>query len=253
MNGSDQVASGADRNIARQRRFWTCRAASWDHGAGNNPGLVKVVERVLSEADPSPEALAVDLGCGSGQVTLALAKLCRTVIGVDVSAEMIALLLENAAREGISNIEGRAVPIERLKLLDNSVDLVVSNYALHHLRDRDKQVAVNAAFKWLRPGGKLVVGDMMFGRGGDARDREIIGSKLALLLRKGPGGWWRVMKNSGRYVFRFQERPVSMPAWVAMFNRAGLTDIEALPVVNEAAVVRGSKPQPLGTGSGAKN
>jgi ubiquinone/menaquinone biosynthesis C-methylase UbiE len=170
VNGSHQVASGADRNIARQRRFWTRRAASWDHGAGNNPGLVKVVERVLGEANPSTEASAVDLGCGSGQVTLALAKLCRTVIGVDVSAEMIALLLENAAREGISNIEGRAVPIERLKLLDNSVDLVVSNYALHHLRDRDKQVAVNEAFKWLRPGGKLVVGDMMFGRGGDARD-----------------------------------------------------------------------------------
>ncbi|MFZ2057852.1 MAG: class I SAM-dependent methyltransferase [Acidimicrobiales bacterium] len=251
MNGSRQVASGADRNIARQRRFWTCRAASWDHGAGNNPGLVKVVERVLGEADPSPEAFAVDLGCGSGQVTLALAKLCRTVIGVDVSAEMIALLLENAAREGISNIEGRAVPIERLKLLDNSVDLVVSNYALHHLRDRDKQVAVNEAFKWLRPGGKLVIGDMMFGRGGDARDREIIGSKLALLLRKGPGGWWRVIKNSGRYVIRFQERPVSMSAWVAMFNRAGLTDIEALPVVNEAAVVRGTKPKPLSTGGGA--
>ena len=239
MNGSHQVASGADRNIARQRRFWTRRAASWDHGAG--------------EANPSTEASAVDLGCGSGQVTLALAKLCRTVIGVDVSAEMIALLLENAAREGISNIEGRAVPIERLKLLDNSVDLVVSNYALHHLRDRDKQVAVNEAFKWLRPGGKLVVGDMMFGRGGDARDREIIGSKLALLLRKGPGGWWRIIKNSGRYVIRFQERPVSMSAGVAIFNRAGLTDIEALPVVNEAAVVRGTKPKPLSTGGGAMN
>jgi ubiquinone/menaquinone biosynthesis C-methylase UbiE len=251
VNGSHQVASGAERNIARQRRFWTCRAASWDHSAGNNPGLVKVVERVLGEADPSPEAFAVDLGCGSGQVTLALARLCRTVIGVDVSAEMIALLLENAAREGISNIEGRAVPIERLKLLDNSVDLVVSNYALHHLRDRDKQVAVNEAFKWLRPGGKLVIGDMMFGRGGDARDRGIIGSKLALLLRKGPGGWWRVVKNSGRYVIRFQERPVSMSAWVAMFTKAGLTDIEALPVVNEAAVVRGTKPELLGSAGAA--
>jgi ubiquinone/menaquinone biosynthesis C-methylase UbiE len=200
------------------------------------------VERVLGEANPSTEASAVDLGCGSGQVTLALAKLCRTVIGVDVSAEMIALLLENAAREGISNIEGRAVPIERLKLLDNSVDLVVSNYALHHLRDRDKQVAVNEAFKWLRPGGKLVVGDMMFGRGGDARDRKIIGSKLALLVRKGPAGWWRIIKNGGRYLFRFQERPVSMSAWAAMFDKAGLTDVEGLPVVNEAAVMRGTKP-----------
>lgn len=236
------AGSGADRNIARQQRFWTRRAASWDHGAGNNPGLVKVVERVLAEADPSPEAIAVDLGCGSGQVTLALAKRCRSVLGVDVSAEMIALLLENAQRDGVSNVQGQAVPIERLGLSENSVDLVVSNYAFHHLRDRDKQAAVNQAFRWLRPGGKLVIGDMMFGRGGDPRDRQIIGSKLSLLLRKGPGGWWRIIKNSGRYVMRFQERPVSMSAWVAMFNNAGLTGVRALPVVNEAAVVLGAKP-----------
>ena len=243
MNEGGQVASGVDRNIARQQRFWTRRAASWDHGAGNNPGLVKVVERVLVEADASPEAFAVDLGCGSGQVTLALARRCRTVLGVDVSEEMIALLLDNAAREGVSNVEGRAVPIERLGLPENSVDLVVSNYALHHLRDRDKQVAVNKAFKWLRPGGTIVIGDMMFGRGAGARDREIIGSKLSLLLRKGPGGWWRIIKNSGRYLIRFQERPVSMSVWAAMFNKAGLTDVEAIPVVNEAAVVRGTKPK----------
>jgi ubiquinone/menaquinone biosynthesis C-methylase UbiE len=237
-----QAASSAGRNIARQERFWTRRAASWDHGAANNPGLVKVVERVISEADPEPEAYAVDLGCGSGQVTLALARRCRTVLGVDVSEKMISLLLDNAKQAGITNVEGRAVPIERLGLPANSVDLVVSNYALHHLRDTDKQVAVDEAVKWLRPGGRLVIGDMMFGRGGDARDREIIGSKLALLIRKGPGGWWRIAKNGGRFVFRFQERPVSMAAWTSMLNKAGLTDVEGVPVVNEAAVVRGTKP-----------
>jgi len=242
VSTGSQTASGADRNIARQQRFWTHRAASWDHGAANNPGLVKVVERVLSEADPSPGSRAVDLGCGSGQVTLALAKRCESVLGVDVSEKMITLLLENAAQQGISNVEGRAVPIEHLRIAEGSLDLVVSNYALHHLRDKDKQVAVNEAFKWLRPGGKLVVGDMMFGRGGDARDREIIGSKLALLVRKGPGGWWRIAKNAGRYLMRFQERPVSVSAWTAMFERAGLIDVMALPVVNEAAVVRGTKP-----------
>ena len=242
MTSPPQTASGADRNIARQQRFWTRRAASWDHGAANNPGLVKVVQRVLAEADPSPLMQAVDLGCGSGQVTLALARACKSVLGVDVSEKMIDLLLENAAGEGLSNVEGRAVPIERLGLAEGSVDLVVSNYALHHLRDKDKQVAINEAFKWLRPGGKLVIGDMMFGRGGDARDRQIIGSKLSLLMRKGPAGWWRIMKNAGRYLMRFQERPVSMSAWVAMFKKAGFTGVEAIPVVNEAAVVKGSKP-----------
>ena len=123
-----------------------------------------------------------------------------------------------------------------------SIDLVVSNYALHHLRDADKAQVVRQVFSWLRPGGRFVLGDMMFGRGVEKRDREIIVSKLALLVRKGPGGWWRIAKNGGRYVFRTQERPVSMATWVAMFEEAGFEKVRAVPVVNEAAVVFGIHP-----------
>jgi hypothetical protein len=83
---------------------------------------------------------------------------------------------------------------------------------------------------------------MMFGRGGDARDREIISSKVALMLRRGPAGWWRIAKNAARYLVRVQERPISMAAWVALFERAGLAQVRAVPVVNEAAVVVGVKP-----------
>ncbi|MCU1494527.1 MAG: Methyltransferase type 11 [Acidimicrobiaceae bacterium] len=228
-------------NIARQQRFWTRNARSWDHGAGNNPGLVKVVERVVAEGAPAAGQYVVDLGCGSGQLALRIAPAAGTVLAVDVSRAMIDLLDEHARAAGLTNVEGRAVPIEHLELGEGSVDLVVSNYALHHLRDPDKAAAVRQAAGWLRPGGRLVVGDMMFGRGGDARDREIISSKLALMLRKGPAGWWRILKNGGRFLLRFQERPVSMQAWVQMFEDAGLVDVEAIPVVNEAAVVRGTK------------
>ncbi len=229
-------------NIARQQRFWTRRAAEWDHGAGSNPGLVKVVNTVLAEADAQPGMLAVDLGCGSGQLTITLARQVDKVIGVDVSQRMIDLLTTNAKAEGVTNIEGRATPIEHLDIAPGSVDLVVSNYALHHLRDADKALAVRRATGWLKPGGKLVLGDMMFGRGGEARDRQIIASKLQLMLRKGPAGWWRIAKNAGRYLMRFQERPVSMSAWMRMFEDAGLVDVRSVPVVNEAAVVVGIKP-----------
>lgn len=238
----DRVHSGSgSANIARQQRFWTRRAASWDHGASNNPGLVRVVDRVLAEAAAAPDARVLDLGCGSGQLTLRIAPVVAGVIAVDVSQAMIDLLEANADRAGVTNIEGRAVPIEHLDLEPGSIDVVISNYALHHLRDQDKALAVRKAAGWLAPGGRLVVGDMMFGRGSDARDREIISSKLALMLRKGPAGWWRIAKNAGRYLLRFQERPVSMDAWVAMFRQAGLVEVEAFPVVNEAAVVRGTK------------
>jgi ubiquinone/menaquinone biosynthesis C-methylase UbiE len=232
-----------DRNLARQQRFWTRQAVTWDHGAGNNPGLVKVVNKVVEKSDARPEDRAVDLGCGSGQVTLALAPKVASVLAIDISEKMIRLLADNAAQKGISNIEGKAIPVEQLDFAPGSIDLIVTNYALHHLRDADKPLLVKQAFGWLRPGGRLVIGDMMFGRGGDSRDREIIASKLTLLVKKGPGGWWRIAKNAGRYLLRFQERPVSMAAWEKMMREAGFTTVEGFEVVNEAAVVRGVKPE----------
>jgi ubiquinone/menaquinone biosynthesis C-methylase UbiE len=233
--------SNAARNIARQKRFWTSRASSWDHDASRNPGLVRVVEAVIDKADAKATDRAVDLGCGSGQVALGLAPKVASVLAVDISQKMIDLLVENGRSQGIENVEGRAEPVESLSLEASSVDIVVSNYALHHLRDSDKPLLVRRAYDWLAPGGRLVVGDMMFGRGGEARDREIIASKLSLLLRKGPGGWWRIAKNASRYLFRLQERPVSMAAWEQMFKQAGFEKVLATPVVNEAAVVVGIK------------
>ena len=56
--------------------------------------------------------------------------------------------------------------------------------------------------QWLRPGGRLIVADMMFGRGGTSEDRAIIRSKVCALARKGIGGWWRIAKNSYRYLVR---------------------------------------------------
>ncbi len=238
------LAAARDRNIARQQRFWTRRAATWDHGAGNNPGLVKVVEQVIALSGAQESDRAVDLGCGSGQVSLGLAKRVATVLAIDVSEKMIALLLENAAAQGIENVRGKAIPVERLDFAPGSVDLVVTNYVLHHLRDKDKPAIVERVYGWLRPGGRFVIGDMMFGRGGDSRDREIIASKASLLLRKGPAGWWRIAKNAGRYLLRFQERPVAMSAWVKMMESAGFKDVTAVPVVSEAAVVAGTKPRP---------
>jgi ubiquinone/menaquinone biosynthesis C-methylase UbiE len=231
-------------NIARQQRFWTRRASEWDHGAGNNPGLVKVVEAVVREAAAGPGMRVVDLGCGSGQLALRISPEVGptgSVLGVDVSQRMIDLMAANAEAAGVTNVEGRAAPIEHLEVPEGSVDVIVSNYALHHLHDPDKAVAVKRAASWLKPGGRLVVGDMMFGRGGEARDREIIASKVRGMVRRGPAGWWRIAKNAGRYLFRYGERPISMGAWARLFEEAGLVEVRSVPVVNEAAVVVGVK------------
>ncbi len=184
----------------------------------------------------------VDLGAGSGQLSIPFARQAARVVAIDISQSMIELLLTNAEVAGLTNIETRVGPIESIQLPSGSVDLVVSNYALHHLRDPDKALAIKAAAGWLRPGGRVVVGDMMFGRGASSRDRAIIASKANAMLSKGPAGWWRLAKNAVRFVARLQERPIPVGRWVEVFLEAGLTEVCASPVVAEAAVVSGVRP-----------
>jgi ubiquinone/menaquinone biosynthesis C-methylase UbiE len=222
-----------------QRRVWDRRAESWEHEGA--VGLRQVVDAVVGAAEPEPGLTAVDLGCGSGQVALRLARRGMKVTAVDVSPEMIHRLQVNVHDEQIEGVVGVVAPIERFRVAEESVDLVVSNYALHHLRDPDKQDLVRAVRRWLRPGGRIVIGDMMFGRGMAPRDRAIIRSKVVALARRGPGGWWRVLKNVARFSLRLQERPVTLERWRQYLEEAGFSAVRSHEVVAEAAVIVGTK------------
>ena len=242
MERSSTGSAKQSMAIHRQRRVWEARARTWHHHASNNEGLRTVVAAVVDAATSGLDngerlGTVVDLGCGSGQLTLAIAERATKVIGVDVSTTMVRELERRAAEQGVTNVEGVVSPIEHLALQPGSVDAVVSNYALHHLRDADKAVAVRTAASWLRPGGRLVIGDMMLGRGADAADRAVIADKVRQLARRGPAGWWRVAKNAVRFVVRVQERPLSRSAWVSLVERSGFAEVEARPVVHEAALV----------------
>src|SRR6185437_4776543 len=112
-NGSQRhsLARFATENaVRRQRRVWSGRVASWDqHGSA---GLAKVSAAVLAAAGLSSEAtgsLVVDLGCGTGQLSLPLARLGAQVLAVDVSAAMVQRLRSEARRLGVTQVEGLAM------------------------------------------------------------------------------------------------------------------------------------------------
>jgi len=234
------VADAFGRATDSRQRLWDRRAHSWDYAA---VGLGAVVETVMSEAAVERGMVVVDLGAGTGSLSLPLAALGASVTAVDISPKMMAVLEAKAKESGIAGIAAVVAKVEELDLPEASVDVVVSNYALHHLRDPDKEKVVVNAARWLRPGGRLVVGDMMFGRGSTTRDREVIASKARIMLRRGPAGWWRLAKNVARFTLRLQERPVPIDRWSSYFAKAGFAAVTATAVVDEAAVVAGTKPQ----------
>jgi ubiquinone/menaquinone biosynthesis C-methylase UbiE len=215
--------------------MWTRRAAGWDHS--DVPGLESVARAVLDRAEPSAGLVVVDLGSGSGQLTLELARTAAVVKAVDFSPSMLELLQERAAGQHLGNIESTLATIQEVEFPPGSVDLIVTNYALHHLRDPEKQHFADRAARWLRPGGRMVIGDMMFGKGREARDRQIIASKIVSIGRRGPAGWWRLAKNGWRFLVIRQECPVSIAQWESILSTAGFGAIRSDAIVAEAAVM----------------
>jgi ubiquinone/menaquinone biosynthesis C-methylase UbiE len=221
--------------VARERRVWNRRADNWDDAG--SAGLTQVVEAVIREGRSVLNAVAIDLGAGSGAVTVPLASSCRRILAVDVSDGLLGHLADKAQARGVANIETLNHAIETLDLAPDSVDLIVSNYALHHLRDADKARVLERSYRWLRPGGRLVIGDMMFGRAVNAETRRIVASKSAVFLRRGPAGWFRLVKNLLRFALRAGEKPLPPPAWEALARGAGFEEVAVTRVVAEAHVL----------------
>jgi SAM-dependent methyltransferase len=117
------------------------------------------VSLVVDHADPDDDDTVLDLGTGTGAIALALAPHAKRVIGRDISEGMMDEARTKAEGNGIENVEfgeGRF----RNPNVDGDIDVVVSNFAMHHLSDEEKREAVEAIAE-LGPK-RFVLGDVMF-------------------------------------------------------------------------------------------
>jgi ubiquinone/menaquinone biosynthesis C-methylase UbiE len=143
-------------------------------------------------AAPRTGDVVLDIGSGTGLLALAFADQSASVWAVDSSPAMGEYLRVKAASAGIVNVTTVLASAVSLPLVDASVDVVVSNYCMHELRDADKRRALEEMIRVLKPGGRLVIGDMMFSLNPlRERDRAVVRGKVRALAARGLPGVWR--------------------------------------------------------------
>ena len=157
--GADQDARRLKSVLARRQSksasFFESAAGQWDKLRAEMFGAVSHLQALPALLDE--RWIVGDLGCGTGQVAAALAPFVARVIAVDRSGDML-----QAARRRLrdaGNVEVRRGELEALPIADAELDAATLLLVLHHLPDPAAALAETA--RVLRPGGRLVIADML--------------------------------------------------------------------------------------------
>jgi len=230
---------------------WDERVDAWEEVAAGSAFLA-IRDRIVELAEPVRDDLVVDLGAGTGLLTLALAPQVQHLVAVDISEPMLQRLDDTAAADGVHNVEPLVADLRRLPLDDESATLVVSNYAFHHLDDPGKELALAEARRILRPGGRLVICDMMFSLSLEPRDRRLVWEKVKALLKRGPAGVVRILRNAARVVAGRWEQPATPESWQKMLEARGFEHVRIELLAHEAAVAVARRPEVRTAGARAR-
>ena len=107
----------------------------------------------------TPKIKIVDLGAGEGLISQLLARHAEKVVCIDNSPKMVEFGSELAKKNGFANLDYKLGDIEAVPLTDDTFDCAVLSQALHHAHH--PQTAIEEAYRILKPGGQLIIIDLL--------------------------------------------------------------------------------------------
>ena len=194
--------------------------------------------RLLGEAiAASPDALVLDLGCGAGHASFAVAKHAAQVVAYDLSEEMLNIVKRTAEERSLKNLTVAQGAAEKLSLPSNSMDWVISRYSAHHWHN--VPAALREVRRVLKPGGRVLLIDTV------GEETPLLDTYLqAIELLRDPSHvrnysrreWGSMFTDAGFAPTIEQEwpLPLNFAAWVARM-RTPLENVTAIQSLWAAA------------------
>jgi ubiquinone/menaquinone biosynthesis C-methylase UbiE len=146
---------------------------------------------------------AIDVGCGAGHLSFALAPSLARVVALDPSPNMLATVEKAAAARGLAQIETRQAGAESLPFADSSFSLACSRYSAHHWTRLE--AALREMRRVLQPGGRLLIIDVL------GHEEPLVDTHLQAM---------ELLRDSSH------ARNRSAREWQSLLGAAGFADIE---------------------------
>jgi ubiquinone/menaquinone biosynthesis C-methylase UbiE len=173
---------------------------------------------LAAEIAATPGASVLDLGCGAGHVSFAVAPHARAVTAYDISPQMLATVVATARERGLGNIGTQLGAAEALPFSDAAFDWVVSRFSAHHWHGVPRALA--EVRRVLKPGARVLFVDVA------GADHPLVDTHLQAVevLRDGShvrnyrADEWLALFAGAGFTARIRERwrlPMEFDSWVA--------------------------------------
>lgn len=117
-----------------------------------------VAQSIAQQVPLQPHMSAMDYGCGTGLVSLALAPQLGKVLGIDSAEAMLKVMAEKAQAANLEHVQTQLLDLTQNSLPEQQFDLIFSSMTLHHIADTAH--LFKAFFTHLKPNGWMALADL---------------------------------------------------------------------------------------------
>jgi ubiquinone/menaquinone biosynthesis C-methylase UbiE len=215
---------------------------NWANEYDNTLGKVKrhhkMLDLVVAVSGIRKNDRLLDIGCGTGLLSLKfLAKADCTITGIDGSSQMLKIFQDKIEKCHLSEkIQCTKKLAEDMNFKPEEFDIIAATVALHHVKS--KEPVIKKAHKFLKPGGRFIIGEIDMDTTGKQDDprrllRILTYLKEEFMLAMKEGGltaFERMYDNGKKHILNDGEYCIGFSQWAKLCKNAGFRKIEITPV-----------------------